>query len=127
MKTSATYPDPEREVVDYLTDLLDGECTVGVGVPSDHEADSPAHLQVSSDGQTLTHPISTDALVRLTAWAPSTTEAKRLCALAQGLLLATQEWPTHSVSGPIPARDPDTRTELATCSVEVSFRSLPIS
>lgn len=127
MKPAATYPDPEREVVDYLSPLLTSDCTVGVGVPEGHTPTSAPHLQVSCDGQQITHPIFASALVRLTVWAPSTSEAKRLCALAQGLLLSTQEWPTTPVSGPIPARDPNTRTELATASSRVSFRSVPIT
>jgi len=125
-KPEVTYPDAEHVVVDYLTGMLDG-ATVGVDVPDDHTRTSPAHLQVTVDGVTLTHPIQASALVRLTAWAPSRTGAKQLCGLALGLLLGQQEWPTQPVSGPIPTRDPDTGTELATAALRIGLRSVPIT
>jgi hypothetical protein len=122
-KPLVDYPDPEHVVVDYLADQLVE--TVGVGVPDTHTRTSPAHLQVAVDGQTWEHPIRTSALIRLTAWAPTRTEAKALCAEAVGLLLSQQQWPARPVSGPIPTRDPDTGTELATASLRVGMRTTP--
>lgn len=134
MKLAVTYPDVERLVRVYLrqelTDL--GEtCTVGIGVPTDWDRDSPEHLQVDLDGTPSGFPpVAVNATVRLVAWAQSTTRAKRLAALAQGLLLAHPGGDgiavTQFLTGTQPGRDPDSHAEIAATTTRVTVRSQPI-
>ena len=129
MKVLVTYPDPERVVVDYLTDAFgdhDEPATVAVGVPVAWGPESTSHLQVACDAQTRVHPIKTDATIRLTAWAATTSEAKRLAELAHGLVLLAELGPTHSLTGPVATRDPNTAAELATTTVLVTLRSTTV-
>jgi hypothetical protein len=134
MRTPAAFPDPERAVVDLLTelmDLYDETVTVGVGVPGGWRPDHSPHLEVAWDGtpiieqRTMAH-----ATVRVVARAGSTTEAKRLALLAQGLLAAHDGTGPISVvrplTGPLPARDPDTRAEIASFTVRASTRAVLI-
>lgn len=133
-RLAVTYPDVERLVRNYLADELDaiGEtCTVRVGVPPNWTPASGSHLQVDLDGTpTGTHPIIVNATVRLVAWAANTTEAKRLAALAQGLLLAHPGGDgisvTQFLTGVLPARDPESRAEIASTTSRVTVRSEPI-
>lgn len=134
MKLTVTFPDPERIAVDYLTDQLEEfepEVTCGVGVPEGWTADSPSHIRVVSDGQPAhTHPVVSHATIRLVAYAATTTEAKRLCGVALGLLLAHPGGDgvagTRKYTGPLPAHDPDTGAELASATARLSIRSIPI-
>lgn len=131
MRLAVTYPDAERLVRNLLAGELDshGEtCTVGVGVPADWTPASGSHVQVSLDGTpTGTHPVLVNATVRLVAWAANTTEAKRLAVLAQGLLLAHNGGDgissTQFLTGVLPARDPESRAEIASTTTRVTVRS----
>lgn len=133
MKPAVTYPDPERAFVDLLTELLDDESvTVGVGVPDGWQPSTGDHIQVSWDGTPLEeHPIAIYPTLRIVAWSASTTEAKRLAMLCQGLLLAhtggSSVGAIRPLTGPQPARDPDTRAELAAITVRATVRSTPIT
>lgn len=128
-KLLVTYPDPERAVRDYLASVIT-EATVGVGVPSNWTKGSGPHVQVATDGMFLSHPVSGEATIRLVAWASGPTTAKRIVQLAQGHLLA------HPGTGPIartrplvgllPARDEQTGAEIASVTVRVTVRSIPI-
>lgn len=129
-----TFPDVERLVRNYLADELDalGEtCTVHIGVPTDWTPASGSHIQVDWDGTpTATPPIIADASMRVVAWAANTTEAKRLAALAQGLLLNHPGGDgiasTQFLTGVLPTRDPDTRAEIASTTTRVTVRSEPV-
>ncbi len=134
MKLAVTYPDAERIVRNYLAAELAavGEtCTVSVGVPPNWTPASGNHLQVDLDGTpTGTHPVIVRATVRLVAWAANTTEAKRLAALAQGLLLAHPGGggisSTSFLTGVLPARDTHSTAEIAATTTRVTVRSEPI-
>lgn len=126
-KPVALPVDVERLTVDYLTTQLaiHGEdVTVGVSAPADWLAATKPHVQVALDGTpTATYPISAETTVRLTAWATSTTVAKALVGLAQGIMLAHGGGAgVQSVrfgTGTLPARDPKTRAELASVTVAI--------
>lgn len=142
MKLAVTYPDVERAVVDLLADLLADEDpvpTVGVGVPTSFAVGAQPHVQVALDGSVgLPHPIAERSTVRVTVWHPptspsgrgSTTAAKALAQLARGLLLAETGDTVAQVlpgAGMFPAYDEDTRAELASFTVLVTMRSVPIA
>lgn len=131
MKPLVTYPDVEREVVDLLTDLLDGEdVTVGVGVPDGWTPATGDHVQVACDGTPeIRHPVRAWPTVRITAWSSTTTEAKRLANLSLGLLCAHEGGAAigsiKPLTGMLPARDPETRAELASVTVRVTVSTTP--
>lgn len=133
-RLAVTYPDVERLVRNYQADALAdaGEtCTVGIGVPSNWTPASGNHLQIDLDGTpTGSHPTIVNATVRQVAWAANTTEAKRLAAVAQGTLCAHPGGggiaATKFLTGVQPARDPDTRAEIASTTTRVAVRSEPI-
>ena len=122
------YGDAERIIVDHLAGLLDpDDCTVGVGVPHDWTPASLPHVQVQLDGTpSLVHPIVARATVRIVARAGTTTAAKRLADQAHGVLLGTPPpagvASIQAMTGLLPARDPETRAELASFTVRVNLR-----
>lgn len=127
------YPDPEIAVKDFLVDAFAdiGETvTVGVGVPSNWTPSKPTHVQVSWDGTPIdVRRIVAFATIRTVAWAKSTSEAKRVAALAQGLLCTITGNDITSaspLSGVQPARDPATNHEIAATTSRVTLRSAPI-
>lgn len=129
MKLAVTYPDVERLTVDYLTPLLDA--SVGVGVPGSWTPSSGDHVQVALDGTFLPdHPVGARCTVRLVAWSSTTTKAKALVQLAQGWLLAhpggDEIAGTRPLTGLIPGRDARTGAEIASVTVRVTVRSVPI-
>lgn len=135
MKLEVEYPDVERAMRDLLADLVaphEPDVTVGVGVPDGWDPlTSDPHLQVACDGTpSQVHPIVAHHTVRVVAWAASPTEAKALAALAQGLLLGVgAQQPIAALlplTGLLPARDPDTRAELASFTVRATTRSQAI-
>lgn len=135
MKPAVTYPDPERVTVDLLASMLDAyepDVTVGVALPGDWNVDSSQpHVQVVCDGTPrLEHPVVVWPTVRLVAWARTTSRAKALVMLAQGLLCShtggADIAAIHPLTGVLPARDTDRRAELASATVSVALRSVPI-
>lgn len=134
MKPLVTYPDPEialRALLDELIAPHEPTATVTVGVPTDWTPASPPHLEVAWDGTpNMTHPVVAHATIRVVVRAKLTTDAKRIAALAQGLLLAHDGSDGISVirplTGILPARDPLTEAELASFTVRASVRSTPI-
>lgn len=132
--TAYTYPDVERLVAAYLKPKVaevEPNVTVGIGLPKSWTPSSPAHVQVVCDGHPSgTHPIAANATVRLVAWAKDTDEAKYLAGLAHGLLLAHPGGggiaSTAYFTGPLPARDPETRAEIASVTARVTVRSVPV-
>ena len=125
-KPLVTYPDPERAVVDHLTDAID-DVTVGVGVPTDWVRTDDPHIQVACDGTPVDeHPIAHRTTIRVVVWAASTSEAKRLALEAHGHLLTGWGDDLHSVTpltGLLPAHDDDHDAELASFTVRVRVRS----
>jgi hypothetical protein len=132
-KPLAVPADAEHVVIDYLTSALVAhgqDVTVGVDVPiawtlTGTTATKP-HVQVALDGTpVMQYPILWRTTVRVTVWAGSTTTAKALVALAQGLLLShpgsTQVGSIRPLTGTLPTRDPATGAQLATCTVQVNL------
>ena len=129
-KPLAIAPDAERLTIDYLTAALAARsvtATVGVDIPTTWSTTSTQHLQVALDGTpSLEYPILARATVRLTAWASSTTAAKSLVSLAQGLMCShpgdASAASVQALTGVLPTRDPVSGAQLATCTVRVNLR-----
>lgn len=130
-RPAVTYNDPERAVVDILSDLVD--TPVGVTLPADWTPRSGPFLTVAWDGTPrMQHPISMSATVRVVAWSASKTEAKTIALDAMGRLCAhVDAGPiVHMVPlvGPMPATDPDhDYAELCMFTVRAVTRSTPIN
>lgn len=129
-RTAVTYPDAERLTVTCLDGLLP---TVDVGIavpPTWKPADTP-HVQVAMDGTPrVFHPMAQQPTIRLIARAATPTLAKELAQEAAGRLIAGP-WPdgitnVQALTGPFPARDPQTKAELASVTVRVTVRSTPL-
>jgi hypothetical protein len=128
VKPLVSYPDVEREVLDWLETDLAAEgytVTVGVPVPQAWVKGSTTHVQVAVDEATLVHPVIVKALVRITVWDDASTEAKRVANAAQAILLSNSDGGVTSVTGVVATHDPDTRAELATFTVLTILRSDP--
>lgn len=134
MKLALQFPDPEPAVRAWLTDQFEeyGEnVTVAIGVPeswSSLDSEQTPHIQVDSDGvPDIRNNLVGFATIRVTAWAHSTGEAKRLAAMAQGLLCghpgAEIIKGATPLTGVLPARDPETSAELASTTSRVAIRS----
>lgn len=137
MKLALIFPDVEVPAKDYLRDELAdrGEVlTVGVGVPASWSQTNPAqkpHIQVECDGvPIILNNLAALATVRVVAWARSTSEAKRLAALAQGVLCGHPGG--EVIKGAIPLtgvladRDPATKAEIAATTSRATIRSAVI-
>lgn len=130
-KILATLPDPERVVKDFLDTVLTE--TVGIGVPTTWvKGTSAPHVQVSTDGMFMeSWPVAGEATIRLVAWAAGPTSAKELAQRAMGYLLAhegsTTIARTRPLTGLLPARDEQTGAEIASVTVRVTLRSIPIT
>lgn len=131
MKVATLIPDAERAFVAALTAMLNtaGEdVTCSVGVPAAWTPASKPHVEVTWDG---TPGRDTDLVarcaIRVTVRAATTTEAKRIARVVYGLA------PTHpggdgivhirQSTGPLPARDPDTKAELAAVTFLATVRA----
>lgn len=133
-KPVRTFPDAEIATKDLLKALIaphEPTVTVGIAVPDNWTTESPDHLQVSLEGPTdVERAITSSSTVRITAWSASTSRAKELVSLAFGLLCAHAGGDGIAVivplTGPLPARDPDNRGELAYVTVRVTVRSIPV-
>lgn len=128
-KLLVTFPDAERLVLEHLEPLLAED--VGIKVPADWKPGSTNHLQVVLDGTPVVHRfVAQLATIRLTARCATPTEAKALAQLGLAYLVAGG-WPdgiTNAVplTGPLPARDPQTLAELASVTARVTVRSTPV-
>lgn len=124
-----TFPDAERLVVDHLTPLLTAD--VGVAVPKDWKPTSTPHVQVAWDGTPqVDRFIAQHPTIRLTARAATPTAAKALAQQASAHAIAGP-WPAGitnvtPLTGPFPARDPQTKAELASVTLRVTVRSTPL-
>ena len=137
MKLELEFPDVEIPVQTYLRERMSdlGEnVTVGVNVPASWSQLNPnqrPHIQVANDGTPIVlHNLAAFVTVRLTAWAVTSAEAKRLAARAQGLLCGHPGGEVirgaRPLTGVLPARDPDTHAEIASTTSRVTIRSAPI-
>lgn len=137
MKVALSFPDVERPVRDYLAVellALGEDLTVAIGVPATWSQANPAqkpHVQVDWDGTPdIRNNLVAFATVRVVAWARSTTEAKRLGALAQGVLCGHPGGAVIKgavpLTGVLPTRDPATSAEIAATTSRVTVRSAPI-
>ncbi len=135
-------PDAEKAVRALLTAAMASPtCTVAIDLPADwtpgvpgdpSRPASPPHVQPQWDGTNLAgHQITATATVRVVVWAATKSLAKDTAARAQALLLAHDGTPPISTVrpgvGPVPARDPDTRAEMAWFTVRVTVRTTPLT
>lgn len=129
-KPLSVVPDAEHIVIDLLTSMLAArsqDVTVGVVVPTSWANGTKPHVQVALDGTPeLQYPILAKASVRVTCWHQSTTTAKALANLCMGLLLSyegnSQVAAFQSLTGVLPAQDPDTKAQLASIAVRAVLR-----
>lgn len=129
-KPLAAAPDAEIVAVQYLTAALvaHGETvTVGVVIPTTSTwTASTKFIQVALDGTpTVEYPVMERASLRVTAWAGSTTEAKRLCRVVLAMLLShpggNGVGSIRPLTGCLPTKDPTTGAQLATGSVRMNL------
>jgi hypothetical protein len=118
--------DVETVAVDVLAAALaDEDVTVSVGVPADWTPDSLPHIEVRHDGtpDMTSHPVAGLAVLSLIARARKTSDAKRWASVAQSILCDSHDQiGALALTGVLPARDPETRAELASTTVEVVAR-----
>jgi hypothetical protein len=131
VKAPLVFPDVERAVRALLDELTPAPTTVGIGLPDDWTIGSPPHLQVAQDGTLVpAHRITAKVLVRITAWAESTSVAKALALAAEARLTAHAGdgslGTIRTAAGMFPARDQDLGAELASFTVNVTVRSAPL-
>jgi hypothetical protein len=137
VKLALVFPDAEIPAKDYIKDRfadLGEDVTVAIGVPSSWSQTNPTqkpHVQVAWDGTPIVlRNLAGFATLRVTAWARSTGEAKRLAALAQGVLCGHPGGDVIKgaapLTGVLPAQDPDTHAEIAATTSRVTIRSAPI-
>lgn len=135
MTEAVDWPDVEARTLDLVAGHLTAvapSATSAIGVPTDWTPASGVHVQVAQDSP-LRPRVAVEAfasaLVRVTVWAPSTSEAKRVAARLWGRLLAHDGTPpiagVEPSAGPFPAQDPDTKAELASFVVDITVRSVP--
>lgn len=129
VKPLVVAPDIERLGIDYLKAELAArleDVTVGVDLPASWVIGTKAHIQVALDGTPIADPPLWRATLRVTAWHSSTTTAKRLASLCEGLLLAHPGSPSWAGCRPgtglLPARDPATKAALASITVLAKLR-----
>jgi len=122
--------DAERVVRDYLLAALVArgqDVTCGAYIPTTSwTSTTKSHVQVAWDGTPESvYPILDRATVRVTAWAYTTTAAKALVGLCEGLLLSHPGSPEvgsiQPLTGTLPAQDPATKAQLASISVRVNL------
>ena len=130
MKPLTIPADAEHVVIDYLAPLLAAhgqDVTCGVNIPTTTwTSTTKAHVQVAWDGTPASfYPVMDRASVRVTAWAYTTTAAKALVGLCEGLLLShpgsTEVGSIKPGTGTLPAQDPTTKAQLASISVRVNL------
>lgn len=125
-------PDVELLVVDVLTDQFAGvaDVDVGINLDADWTPTSKPFLLVAWDGSSnFLSIVAAFCPIRVIAFAASTAEAKRLAAIAQGLLCSytgNEISGFKATGGPLPAQDPDTRVDIATVALRATVRTIPI-
>ena len=127
-KPVAVPADAESLIVDYLKAQLPlhgQDVTCGAREPTPWADAAKSHVQVALDGiPNATYAMTAAATIRLTAWTVKATDAKALCGLAQGIVLAhgggNGIQSVNFLTGTLPTRDADTGAQLATCTVRVN-------
>jgi hypothetical protein len=135
VKVVAVPPDGERLAVDLLEAELAArgqDVTVGVNLPPTWTRKTKAHVQVAMDGTpTGNYPVLFNTVIRVTVWASSSTLAKALAALCQGVLLAHGGQPgwdgCRFGTGVLPATDPGTKADLASVTVIAKLRGQAVA
>ena len=130
MKPLTVPSDAERVTIDYLGPVLAAhgqDVTCGVDVPSTWTTATKPHVQVGWDGTPRSfYPVADVATVRVTAWASTTTAAKTLAGLCEGLLLSHPGSEAignvRPGTGVLPVQDPTTKAQLASISVLMTLR-----
>lgn len=128
--TAYQFEDVQRDVIDYLDAVT--STPVGAFYPkSSTDAPSVPFLQVGWDGTPVVqYPITQRATIRLTAWASQPTQAKQILLEAQGRMLSHTDtdgiWAIQALTGPLPARDPDTGLYLVSATFRVAARPTPL-
>lgn len=130
MKPLTIPPDAERVSIDYLTTALAArgqDVTCGVTIPTTWVTGTKSHVQVALDGTPeVFYPIFARASIRVTAWASSTTAAKALAGLCQGLLCShpgdAAVGSVQALTGTLPTQDPVTLAQLASVTVRLNLR-----
>lgn len=134
-KPLAVFVDPEKALVDYLTDQLAGrteECadgaSVGVTLPAGWGVDSDPYVLVACDGvDSSDWPVVGRATVRVTVWHSTSSNAKALAGLTMALLLAHPGGDgvagVRPGSGVYATADPDSQADLASFTVRALVRS----
>jgi hypothetical protein len=125
MRARARFDDPEVELVDVLDVLLvDVDCVVVVAMPDDWTPDESTLVQVAWDATQTIEQVVAFCTMRVSVWGATTSAVKDLALLVQGLLL--EQPSARPLAGPFPARDPNTRAEVASFTVRWSTRSTTI-
>lgn len=132
--TALVFSDSELAAKGLLKSLTpSGDATVGLSLPDawDRETSLP-HLLVGQDGSIPTAARLVEfPLIRVTAFANTTSLAKRLAREAEARLCAHRGGSGISkikpATGMFPSRDPNTAADLASFTVRLTVRSTPLT
>ncbi|MDB2211828.1 hypothetical protein [Mycobacteroides abscessus] len=125
----------QAEVRGAVKDWLAGQnlgATVALSVPTDWTARKGPLLIVADDGGPVRLPIKSRHTVRLTAYAPGPTEARRIATVAAGKLAESAPRPegiahvSKDIGGVLDARDKETGAYLASVLVPVTARTVEV-
>lgn len=121
----------QADIRPSIMEWLDGQgigATIRDNVPAGWTTDDDPLLIVADDGGPVRWPIKSQHTIRMTAWAAGRTEARRIVALAAGLLgdgrptgVAHVE---SGMGGVLDARDKTTGAVLASVLVTVHARTV---
>lgn len=130
--TVLVFADAETAARTLLAALTPSPTTVGLALPDDWTMESAPHLLVALDGtETFPSRLLEKPLIRVTAFAGTTTEAKRLAREAEARLCAHTGGGGISkikpATGIIPGRDPATGADMASFTVRMTVRSTPLT
>lgn len=139
MRPAVTTPDAEALAIEAIEVLLgdrDENVTVGISLPDDAEDPAvaqgwpeshPPHVMVADDGTTSLANLANVTLLRVTVWAASTSEAKRLADLVEALMCSSASAPwfqlVRRAGRQAPTMDPETRAQLASVLLRCTVRS----
>lgn len=112
-----------------LDGLVDGPYTVSNGVPRDWTPDSPAHVGVFNDGGPGQWPVFDNPRIRVTVWAAGRTRARRIAAIARGMVSVRRVPGVARIDDPssiIDARDPHNAGIMASFHVGAVARTVAL-
>lgn len=123
------FPDPDEQVVYYIQPALDDiapGATCGVMVPERRRpGQDPPHILVATDMLTETHAwqrpgaATMEATIRITAWADTLMEAKRIAREVHALLMFFPGRPALGVTADM---DPESHSPIASFTAVLTFR-----